>query len=203
MSTSHRNSAPVQEIRLLSTVILMRHGQYNQAAPNQLGGLTALGRRQVAHAAERLAAEPLDRIVASEFRRAQQTAEEVARHHPSVTLEADADLCECVPSVPRGQEFFYPEGVQASQTAACRERLDRAYARYFESHAEGTTLLVGHGNAFRYLLCRVIAVRLDAWSRFDIHNTGICRIASKTLLGTQVTGFNDTGHLAASMLTYS
>ena len=43
MSTSHRNSAPAQEIRLLSTVILMRHGQHNQAAPNQLGGLTEPG----------------------------------------------------------------------------------------------------------------------------------------------------------------
>ena len=203
MSTSHRNPAPAQQIRLLRTVIMLRHGQHNQAAPNQLGGLTELGRRQARLAAERLAQEPIDRIVASDFRRAQQTAEEVARHHPAVAIETDADLCECVPSVPPGQEFFYPDGVQASQTASCRECLDHAYARYFESDSEGTTLLVGHGNAFRYLLCRVLAVRLDAWARFDIRNCGICRVASKSLLGTQVAGFNDTGHLPASMLTYS
>ena len=202
MSTSPSSTGPTQHIQLLRSVILLRHGQHNQAAPNQLGGLTELGKRQVALAAERLASEPIDRIVASEFRRAQQTAEEVARHHPSVEVEIDADLCECVPSVPPGQEFFYPDGVQASQTASCREYLDRAYARYFESDSEGTTLLAGHGNAFRYLLCRVLAVRLDAWARFDMHNGGISRIAAKTFLGTQVVQFNDTGHLPVDMLTY-
>ena len=200
MNASQNN--PVQQIRLIRTVILLRHGQHNAAAPNQLGGLTELGRRQATLAAERLVDEPIDRIVVSEFRRARQTAEEIARHHPSIEIGQDADLCECVPSVPPGQEVFYPEGVKASQTAACREHLDRAYSRYFESDNEGTTLLVCHGNVIRYLLCRVLAVRLDAWSRFDIHNCGICRVASKTFLGTQVTGLNDTGHMPLSMLTY-
>ena len=189
-------------IRSLRSVILLRHGQHNDAAPNQLGGLTALGKQQASATAERLRGESIDRIVTSEFRRARQTAEEVAQHHPAVTLETDADICECVPSVPPGQEVFYPEGVQASQTAECREHLDRAYSRYFESDNEGTTLLVCHGNVIRYLLCRVLAVRLDAWARFDIHNCGICRVSSKTYLGTQVTGLNDVGHLPAELLTY-
>lgn len=202
MSTSPGGSGLGEHIQLLRAVILLRHGQHNQAAPNQLGGLTELGKRQAALAAERLASEPIDRIVVSEYRRARQTAEEVARRHPSVEVETDADLCECVPSVPPGQEFFYPQGVKASQTASCRECLDRAYVRYFESGTEGTTLLVGHGNAFRYLLCRVLAVRLDAWARFDMHNAGIARIAAKTFLGTQVVQFNDTGHLSPDLLTY-
>ena len=72
--------------------------------------------------------------------------------------------------------------------------LDRAFARYFESGAEGTTLLVGHGNAFRYLICRVLDLRLDDWARFDMHNCGISRIAVKTL--------NDSGHLPPELVTY-
>ena len=174
MSTSQPQPAHGM-IRPLRSVILLRHGQHNDAAPNQLGGLTELGKKQVAATAERLRDESIDRIVASEFRRARQTADE---------------------------EVFYPEGVKASQTAECREHLDRAYSRYFESDNEGTTLLVCHGNVIRYLLCRVLAVRLDAWARFDIHNCGICRVSSKTYLGTQVTGLNDVGHLPASLLTY-
>ena len=201
MSTSQPQPAHGM-IRHLRSIILLRHGQHNAAAPNQLGGLTELGKKQASATAERLRDESIDRIVVSEFRRARQTADEVARHHPSIIVETDADICECVPSVPPGQEVFYPEGVKASQTAECREHLDRAYSRYFESDNEGTTLLVCHGNVIRYLLCRVLAVRLDAWARFDIHNCGICRVSSKTYLGTQVTGLNDIGHLPPSLLTY-
>lgn len=201
MSVSQQTSGPDPEIRVLRTVILLRHGQHNQAEPNQVGGLTELGRRQVAFAAERLAREPIDRIVASEFPRARQTAGEIARHHPSLTVETDADLCECVPTVPLGLEFCFPDGIEAPQTAACRECLDRAYARYFESDSVRATLLVGHGNAFRYLLCRVLTVRIDAWARFDMHNCGISRIAFKSLIGAQIT-VNDTGHLPTHLLTY-
>ena len=181
MSTSQPQPAHGM-IRPLRSVILLRHGQHNDAAPNQLGGLTALGKKQASATAERLRGESIDRIVTSEFRRARQTADEVAQHHPSITVETDADICECVPSVPPGQEVFYPEGVQASQTAECREHLDRAYSRYFESDNAGTTLLVCHGNVIRYC--------------------GICRVSSKTYLGTQVTGLNDVGHLPPSLLTY-
>ncbi len=202
MSASHDSLRSVHEIRVLRTVILLRHGQQDARTPGDLGGLTETGFRQAASAARRLSIEPIDRIVSSGFRRARQTAEAVARQHASVEMETDEDLCECVPSVPRGQEIFYPDGVKATHTDSCREALDRAFARYFESGLDGTTLLVGHGNAFRYLICRVLGLRLDDWARFDMHNCGISRIAVKTYLGTQVTGLNDTGHLPPELLTY-
>ncbi len=43
MTTSQREPAHGM-IRPLRNVILLRHGQHNDAAPNQLGGLTALGK---------------------------------------------------------------------------------------------------------------------------------------------------------------
>ena len=201
MCTNHDGVKSVQEIRVLRTVILLRHGQQDESTSGDTG-LTETGFRQAALAAERLSVEPIDRIVSSGLRRARQTAEAVVHHHASVETETDMDLCECVPSVPRGQEIFYPGGVKATQTASCREALDRSFVRYFESSSEGTTLLVGHGNAFRYLICRVLDLRLDDWARFDMHNCGISRIAVKTFLGTQVTGLNDTGHLPPELLTY-
>ena len=201
MSSSRDSARSVGEIRVLRTVMLLRHGQQDESTRGDTG-LTETGMRQAALAAERLSVETIDRIVSSGLRRARQTAEAVVRHRASVEIETDVDLCECVPSVPRGQEIFYPGGVKATDTAFCREALDRAFARYFESDTEGTTLLVGHGNAFRYLLCRVLDLRLDDWARFDMHNCGISRIAVKTFLGTQVTGLNDTGHLPPELLTY-
>lgn len=201
MSSSRDGAPSVEEIRVLRTVILLRHGQQDESTHGDTG-LTETGFRQAALAAARLAAEPIDRIVSSALCRARQTAEAVVRHHASVEIETDMDLCECVPSVPRGQEIFYPGGVKAIDTASCREALDRAFARYFESSSDGMTLLVGHGNAFRYLICRVLDLRLDDWARFDMHNCGISRIDVKTFLGTQVTGLNDTGHLPPELLTY-
>ena len=192
----------ISDIRVLRTVILLRHGQQDESVPGDLGGLTETGLHQANLAATRLSMEPIDRIVSSGLPRPEETAQAAARHHASVEVETDADLCECIPSVPGGQEVFYPGGVEATHTASCREALDRAFARYFEPGIEGTTLLVGHGNAFRYLICRVLDLRLDDWARFDMHNCGISRIAIKTLLGTQVTGLNDTGHLPPELLTY-
>ena len=202
MSDNDDCVSSISDIRVLRTVILLRHGQQEGSVPGDLGGLTETGCRQAALAAERLSMEPIDRIVSSGLPRAEQTARAVARHHASVEIETDADLCECVPSVPQGQEVFYPDGVEAAHTTSCREALDRAFARYFEPGSEGTTLLVGHGNAFRYLICRVLDLALDDWARFDMHNCGISTIAVKTLLGTQVTGLNDTGHLPPELLTY-
>ena len=201
MSSSRDGARSAEDIRVLRTVILLRHGQQDESTPGDTG-LTETGFRQAALAAERLSVEPIDRIVSSGLRRTRQTAETVVRHHASVEVETDVDLCECVPSVPRGQEIFYPGGVKATHTVSCREALDRAFARYFGSDSKGTALLVGHGNAFRYLLCRVLDLRLDHWARFDMHNCGISRIAVKTFLGTQVTALNDTGHLPPELLTY-
>ena len=202
MSTGQNNAVSVREIRVVRTVLLLRHGQQDESTPDGSGGLTKTGFRQAALAAERLSVEPIDRIVSSGLRRAEQTAHAVARHHASVEVETDADLCECVPSVPRGQEVFYPDGVEATHTASCRKALDRAFSRYLESGAKGTTLLVGHGNAFRYLVCRVLDLDPDDWARFDMNNCGISRVEVKTFLGVQVTGLNDTGHLPPELLTY-
>ena len=63
---------------MLRTVILLRHGQQDENPLGDLGGLTETGHRQAALAARRLAMEPIDRIVSSGLRRADQTAEAVA-----------------------------------------------------------------------------------------------------------------------------
>ena len=185
MSSSRDSARSVGDIRVLCTVILLRHGQQDERTRGDTG-LTEAGFRQAALAGERLSVEPIDRIVSSGLRRARQTAETVARQHTSVEIETDEDLCECIPSVPRDQEIFYPGGVKETHTASCREALDRAFARYFKPGSDGTTLLVGHGNAFRHLICRVLDLRLDDWAPFDMHNCGTSRIAVKTFLHLQV-----------------
>lgn len=190
------------EIHTFRTVWMLRHGQESPERPRPLGGhLTELGRAQAERAAARLAAIPFDRIVASTLLRAAETAQIVAARHPSIEIEYTEDLWECSPSVPPGQEIFFPN-LTPEAAARCREWLDRAYTRYFETETPETVLLVGHGTATRYLLCRVLGLPLDSWAIFDLMNCSLTRVEWKTILGRQLTGFNFIDHLSAEMQTY-
>lgn len=190
------------EIQTYRTVWMLRHGQESPDRPRPLGGyLTELGRAQAERAANRLTAVPFDRIVASTLHRAAQTARIVAARHPGVEVEYSEDLWECSPSRPPGQEIFFPN-LTPEAAARCREWLDRAYARYFETEVPETVLLVGHGTATRYLLCRVLGLPLDGWAQFDLRNCSLARVEWKTHLGRQLTGFNFTDHLPPEMQTY-
>ncbi len=191
------------DIQLLRTIWLLRHGQEAPERPRPLGGhLTELGRQQAELVAQRLADYPITRIVASTLHRAAETAQIVATRHPSLTIEYTEDLWECTPAIPPhlAEHFAHltPEAVAAS-----RARLDSAYQRYFvDDTQEGMTLLVCHGNVIRYLLCRALDLAGEEFARFDIFNCGLCRVDWKTVLGRQVTGLNDAGHLPLGMQTY-
>lgn len=190
------------EIQTYRTVWMLRHGQESPDRPPPLGGrLTELGRRQAELAAVRLSAVPFDRIVASTLHRAAETAQIVAARHPDAPIEYTEDLWECSPSVPAGQEIFFPN-LTPEAAAACRERLDRAYTRYFQVDRPETLLLVGHGTAIRYLLSRLLGISLDGWARFDLFNCSLSRVEWKTVLGKQLTGFNYADHLPPQMQTY-
>ncbi|MBI3960375.1 MAG: histidine phosphatase family protein [Chloroflexi bacterium] len=190
------------DIQLLRTVWLLRHGQEAPDRPRPLGGyLTELGRQQAELTAQRMADYPITRIVASSLHRAAETAQIVAARHPAIEIEYTEDLWECSPSVPPGQEIFFPN-LTPDAAAACCDRLDRAFDRYFRDDERGMALLVGHGTATRYLLCRVLDLPVDAWARFDLFNCSLARVDWKTVLGRQITGLNDAGHLPVGMQTY-
>lgn len=190
------------DIQLLHSVWLLRHGQESPERPKPLGGfLTELGRQQAELTAERLASIPFDRIVASTLHRAAETAQIVATRHPDIEIEFTEDLWECVPSLPAGQEAFFADP-SSEEFVQCRQKLDRAFDRFFRDDERGTTLLVAHGNVIRYLICRVLDLPVDAWARFDLFNSSLAQVDRKTFLGRQLTGFNDVGHLPSEMWTY-
>jgi len=191
------------EIELQRTVWLLRHGQEAPERPRPLGGrLTELGRRQAALTAQRIAELPIRRIVASTLHRAAETAQIVAAHFPAVQIEYTEELWECLPVIPP-HLTEYLRALTPETIAANQARLDQAYQRYFvEDTQPGMTLLVCHGNVIRYLLCRILGMPGEEFARFDIFNCGLCRVDWKTILGRQVTGLNDVGHLPVEMQTY-
>lgn len=191
------------EIELQRTVWLLRHGQEASDRPPPLGGhLTELGYRQAELTAQRLADIPFDRIVASSLHRAAETAQIVAARHPQIAIAYTEDLWECTPAIPPHLAAYLP-ALPPETIAANQARLERVYLRYFvEDETPGMTLLVCHGNVIRYLLCRALDLPGEEFARFDIFNCGLCRVDWKTVLGRQVTGVNDAGHLPPDMQTY-
>lgn len=191
------------DIQLLRTVWLLRHGQESPDRPRPLGGhLTELGRQQAELTAQRMADYPITRIVASSLHRAAETAQIVAAHHPGLAIEHSEELWECTPAIPPHLAAYLSD-VTPEVVAVNRARLDRAYQRYFvDDTTPGMTLLVCHGNVIRYLLCRALDLPGEEFARFDIFNCGLCRVDWKTVLGQQVTGLNDAGHLPLEMQTY-
>jgi len=70
-----------------TTVWILRHGEAANTAPDSARALTAGGREQVLRSAAHLAGEPVQRILASPYTRAQQTAQLV-----QATLEVPTEL---------------------------------------------------------------------------------------------------------------
>jgi probable phosphoglycerate mutase len=196
---------------------IARHGATQHNLDGRLTGqidapLSALGERQAAALATRLASWRFDAIVSSDLIRARATAGAVARFHDaSVQLEPDIreidmgdwagrpyaewtgaerkrfqamehDPTGCV-SAPGGESF-----------AALAERTDRALRRTRERYADGSVLWVTHGGVISALLVR--ALGLDFYHRRQFRRAN-CALFELRFEGEQVVieRLNDTAHL--------
>ncbi|MEM1159625.1 MAG: histidine phosphatase family protein [Pseudomonadota bacterium] len=134
----------------------LRHGETTWNASGKTQGqlnspLSDRGREQAEVAGEALAAEPIERIVASPLDRAFHTAEAVARRH-GLVIQTDTELMEChlgdhqgqphgpfLPAFFRG-EYDPPNGETFQQFCA------RVWGAMQRAVAQGpNTLIVAHG----------------------------------------------------------
>jgi broad specificity phosphatase PhoE len=155
-------------IRLVETAILARHGESELSAaglvsgdPAEPRGLTEIGREQARRLGERLADEPIDLCVTSEFVRVRQTADLAlaGREVPRLVVCELNDVRfgefegqpfdvyrawarDCDPSEPP------PGGESRADVAA---RYVRGFRRVLE-RPERTILVVAHGLPLRYTL---------------------------------------------------
>ncbi len=163
----------------MTTVYLARHGQSDWNAAGRWQGhadrpLTALGLRQAADLAERLASVPLDAVYSSDLRRARETAEPVAKRH-GLEVQAISALREvdvgawCGLSRPEVERRF-PEafarwcgGGQGWEDGETYEQMTaRVLSAVLEIAAarpNGKILVVAHGGPIRAL--HAVALGLD------------------------------------------
>ena len=183
-------------------VIMVRHGQY---AEN--GDLSVLGRAQAEATATRLAkllkGKQVRCIYHSDMPRAKQTAEAVAKLFPDVRLVESHLLTEAIPAEPNPPAPNCPPFVQSEA-----ERLEKGFRSFFarpmgESPNESVDILIGHGNCFRFFVCRALQIDPSFWLRMAINNCGISCVQMDANGTVSLRGLGDVGHLEPQQVTYN
>jgi broad specificity phosphatase PhoE len=182
----------------LSGILLARHGETDDnVEPIRAQGFTdtplnAVGRRQAAELAERVADLEIASLWSSDLQRATETARCVGqRIGLTATLdprlrESDRgewegrrfiDIAREDPEryaawMRAGEEFRFPGG------ESLREQSDRVAAALVDIHRVGPlpALVVCHRGSIRVVLCRRDPRGLDAFHEIDVPNTAVVRL---------------------------
>jgi broad specificity phosphatase PhoE len=177
------------------TLILVRHGLTDWNQQGRLLGrtqveLNASGRAQATAVAQALRNETVHTVLVSPLRRAQQTAEPIARALGlAITTEPDLDEVWLGPWIGKtwdelrddpdikcyGADPLHVCDAYEPATAV-RERVVRLAERLRESHCRKTVVLVSHGDPLRILVSHYIAMPLGKFRSLKIANGSISRL---------------------------
>lgn len=199
-------------------LLIVRHGATANNAEGRYTGqstapMSALGVRQVAALAERLAAFPLDAIITSDLPRARATAQQIAvSHHCAITLDPDLrelSLGDWEGLSPTEARALDPEAFRAwrddpltsappngETLARLADRVRNARLRWRAGPPERTTLWVTHGGVISALLCDILGLDLSQRGRFRRDNASITEIGIENDAEV-IVRVNDTSHLAS------
>lgn len=173
-------------------VVLLRHGQTDWNAQGRFQGQSDIelndeGRFQAARIAPLLASLKPAAVIASDLKRARDTALEVCRYLPSLALREDPRLRETNGGQWEGKDFLqiqrdYAElfprweagepGIRAGETGETRaevaERVSAAVLDALSDVPDGGVLLVAsHGAAIKAGLLKLIGVPFEFWRSFS------------------------------------
>jgi len=171
-------------------LFLVRHGVTDWNEVGRVLGrtdieLNACGRAEAEAVAAALREIPLHAVITSPQRRAQQTAEAIARHH-GVAVRAEPGLAEVWVEKWQGKTWYELQGDPELQryledatytcdaiesAAAVQERIVAVAERWRAEVGQRSVLLVSHGDPIKLLLAHYLAMDLAAY-RCLVINTG-------------------------------
>ena len=177
------------------TLILIRHGLTDWNEQGRLLGrthvpLNASGRAQAEAVAHALRDENVQAVLASPLRRAQETAEPIARRL-GLTVETECDLDEVWLGRWAGKTWqeiyddpdarcFVNDALHVSDAfepaARIRERVLRLAERLQHTHPGHTLVLVSHGDPLRVLVSHYLSMPLGSYRSLQIANGSISRL---------------------------
>jgi alpha-ribazole phosphatase len=203
-------------------LILVRHGETALNAEHRYqgqvdAGLNAVGREQAAQVAARLRHETIDAVIASDLRRAMQTAQAIAAPH-DLAVQPEPRLREMAFGDWEGlthdqirsrwpdeiaawfDDLLHvaPPGGETLQQVAGRVRA--FWDELVPGENKKTVVLVSHGGALRVLLCLALDLEPQFYWRFNLDVASISQINvydGRAILNR----LNDTSHYAQRKLT--
>eukprot|EP01084_Bolivina_argentea_P244673 409831_1 len=198
------------------TLILIRHGQYNNTVDNENEKiLTELGREQSLITGQRLNAMDIkfDKIYCSKLLRAQETAEIIVNqlsHNNINEIVYDKDLNEGLASdIEPFTSYFtiYNKPEFSKLIDNTSKRIKQCFKKYFHRREQYKNenrekiLLIGHENVLRYFLVRVLQFNDLGWCRLQLLNCSISTINIMDNGTVKVSNIGDIGHLSVNLLT--
>ena len=173
-------------------VLMVRHGQYDLAQGDE-GGLTPVGEEQARHTAELLSGYEFDLAVASNLRRARETAA-IFTSVSGLAFKSSALLQEGFPTRVPGRKMRGPLD---------RARLDEAFEKYMKPGRKkrSVTLLICHGNVIRYFVCRALKIHASRWLSLGTNHGAVTRIVVQSDGRMGVASFNEAGHFPPRLIT--
>ncbi len=193
------------------TIYLIRHGQYiSQPDDDELGGvLTELGREQAGQVGVFLSETGVSEIHCSSMRRAEETADIIAKHMPNLRPNSTDLLWELVPTIPPHLEGYFANLAERNpqfRSEMVEERrsvADKAFKEFFHPAGRGIDqiAIVCHGNLIRYLVCSALEIDPDKWSKMLIHHCSLTSILIEANGDMILVSYNETGHLPKYMKT--
>jgi serine/threonine-protein phosphatase PGAM5 len=189
---------PAPAGRGVRTLILVRHGVYDDADPADpdVGkALTNDGREQAALTGIRLTNFPfhIDALHASTMTRARQTAEIIGKAL-KMTPQPSRLIRECTPPTEREDVM---RDQKPGEPEACVDTLELAWARFFRPSPakDSTEVLVAHANVIRWLTSKALGLDAKLWLRMTLGNCSITVIRVRSDGKCQVMAVGDVGHL--------
>ncbi len=201
------NGAPVEDLSRLTSVVLVRHALPLTGVSGD-PGLSPRGLEQARRAADWLRWEAPAEIVTSPYRRALETAQQIAGacgaglsvdeslREWSAPRPAQYITPELLGATPRGRAFAegrYAQFVPEHDRAALSARMTGAVARVAARHQGRTVVLVSHGGAINNVMAT--ALGLSETFFFNPGYTSICRLQVMPSGRLVVVSVNETGHL--------
>ena len=209
----------------MTRIVLVRHGESNVTVDRRIGGwrscngLSALGRQQAERLRDRWTSNPeftADVLVASNYARAQETAEIIAPALGGLSMTIDDGFGEHDPGPEcDGMSFddfvaAYPDATASWRTgdpfattfpggetiAAFHFRVGSALRRVVDAH-EGRTIVIScHGGVIDQVMR--IALRVPSMGGFRIYtrNTAVSEFTRTDESMWRIERYNDAAHLA-------
>jgi broad specificity phosphatase PhoE len=194
--------------------LLVRHGETDDNKKRVFQGhggspLNEVGLAQAAAIGERLAATPIQSIIASDLERTRETAAAIGKHHPHLSIIHDARLREVDVGAWQGLgqteiENAFPQewaawrkgiDVQRGGGETYRETAERAHRSVTEHFKKdpGVYVLVAHAGTIRALAAKLLNAPMERFA--PVHNTALTVLEDSEERGLRLLLWNDVTHL--------